>query len=244
MYTDLRDCFDDNIQLSTDWLNNVEEYELKILILTSVLAQNNLGYRGTLKTMCEWLGIKSCTLNNRSIKQALDNLENDGYIFHTVEGRTHHISISNKGFKDKRTYRIRRLWINVLKHYNRDSENNKIDKSFSIDWIKLLKVFLWIYYVKEGKIFTLSEMAKKLDMSKESASKAIKALMECDFKGIKLYKSIEKEKYKNGDGEIEYKTIGTLIDVCMNFEDVNIELGKEICRKKQQEEKYKKVGIL
>ena len=77
---DLRDFFTDNINISKQWIDDLKDYQIKVLLLTSVLADNNLAFRGTLKTMCEWLGIDSCTNNNKRIKQSLQNLSNNGYI--------------------------------------------------------------------------------------------------------------------------------------------------------------------
>ena len=79
---------------------NIEDYELKILILTGILADNNLAYRGTLKCMCEWLGINSSANNNRNIKSAINSLVEKGYLFCNIDGRTYTLSISNKGMKD------------------------------------------------------------------------------------------------------------------------------------------------
>ena len=57
MINDITDMFTDNINVSKQWLEDLVDYQIKILLLTSVLADNNLAFRGTLKTMCEWLGI-------------------------------------------------------------------------------------------------------------------------------------------------------------------------------------------
>jgi hypothetical protein len=51
-----------------EWLLR-QKYEFKILTLIAVLADNNLAYRGTLKDMCEFFGVKSGdSTNNKNIK--------------------------------------------------------------------------------------------------------------------------------------------------------------------------------
>lgn len=40
------------IEFHREWMGT-EDYELKILMLVSLLAENNLAFRGSLKTMCE-----------------------------------------------------------------------------------------------------------------------------------------------------------------------------------------------
>ena len=215
---DRRQQFDDNICISSQWLNYIQEYQLKILILTSVLAQNNLAYRGNLKTMCQWLGVSSCTRNNAAIKAALNNLQKNGYIFYKVQGRIHHVSISNKGMKDKRVYKVRKLWIQAFKQYNKDENGKKINKDFSVDWIKILKVFIWLYY-KHDDVFTLEQLSKLLNMSKDTIRKSITAIMQCDLKGIGQCKDkrIIKQHYLDNSKKLYWRTIGTQISFGLQF---------------------------
>lgn len=211
---DLRDIFkEDNISISKEWLNDVEDYQLKILLLVSVLADNSLAFRGTLKTMCEWLSVKSCTVNNRKIKEALQDLADNGYIFYKVEGRTHHVSISNKGMKDKKIYKVRKIWIEAFKNYNKVA-----DKSVSVDWIKILRVFIYLYYLKAGEIITLEQIANITETSIETARKALIAILSCDLKGLQIEKRIIKDKYEDEQGNICWRTRGQEISIFIGFE--------------------------
>ena len=211
---DIRDIFEeDNISISKEWLEEVEDYQLKILLLTSVLADNSLAFRGTLNTMCEWLGVKSCTVNNRKIKEALQNLSDKGYIFYKVEGRTHHVSISNKGMKDKKIYKVRKIWIEAFKNYQKIA-----DKSDAVDWIKILRVFIYLYYLKAGEIITLEKIANIIGASIETARKALKAIMACDLKGLCIDKTIIKDRYEDEQGNIYWRTIGQDISIMISFE--------------------------
>ena len=211
---DLRDIFkEDNISISKEWLNDVEDYQLKILLLVSVLADNSLAFRGTLKTMCEWLSVKSCTVNNRKIKEALQDLADNGYIFYKVEGRTHHVSISNKGMKDKKIYKVRKIWIEAFKNYNKVA-----DKSVSVDWIKILRVFIYLYYLKAGEIITLEQIANITEISIETARKALIAILSCDLKGLQIEKNIIKDKYEDEQGNICWRTRGQEISIFIGFE--------------------------
>ena len=211
---DLRDIFkEDNISISKEWLNDVEDYQLKILLLVSVLADNSLAFRGTLKTMCEWLSVKSCTVNNRKIKEALQDLADNGYIFYKVEGRTHHVSISNKGMKDKKIYKVRKIWIEAFKNYQKVA-----DKSIAVDWIKILRVFIYLYYLKAGEIITLEKIANITDVSIETARKALIAIMACDLKGLNIDKTIIKDKYEDEQGNICWRTRGQEIPIFIGFE--------------------------
>ena len=212
---DLRDKFTDNINISRQWLDELKDYQIKILLLTSVLADNNLAFRGTLKTMCEWLGIDSCTNNNKRIKQSLQNLSNNGYIFYKVEGRTHHVSISNKGLKNKQIYKVRKKWIEVFKKYCKEDK----DKDFSIDWIKVLRVFIYIYY-SHDEIVTAQKIAQITNTSDQTVNKALKAILACNLKGLHIEKETIKDSFYDNRNIKQWITRGQKINVIIIFAEI------------------------
>lgn len=207
--------FTDNINVSRQWLDDLIDYQIKILLLTSVLADNNLAFRGTLKTMCEWLGIKSSGNNNKKIKQCLQNLSNNGYIFYKVEGRTHHVSISNKGLKNKQIYKVRKKWIEVFKKYCKEDK----DKTFSIDWIKVLRVFIYIYYSKD-QIVTVQKIAQITNTSDQTVSNALKAILACDLKGVRIEKEVIKDSYYDERNIKQWRTRGQKINIIIVFNEI------------------------
>ena len=207
--------FTDNINVSRQWLDDLIDYQIKILLLTSVLADNNLAFRGTLKTMCEWLGIKSSGNNNKKIKQCLQNLSSNGYIFYKVEGRTHHVSISNKGLKNKQIYKVRKKWIEVFKKYCKEDK----DKDFSIDWIKVLRVFIYIYYSKD-QIVTVQKIAQITNTSDQTVSNALKAILACDLKGVRIEKKVIKDSYYDEKNIKQWRTRGQKINVIIVFNEI------------------------
>ena len=215
MINDIRDMFTDNINVSRQWLDDLMDYQIKILLLTSVLADNNLAFRGTLKTMCEWLGIKSSGNNNKKIKQCLQNLSSNGYIFYKVEGRTHHVSISNKGLKNKQIYKVRKKWIEVFKKYCKEDK----DKTFSIDWIKVLRVFIYIYYSKD-QIVTVQKIAQITNTSDQTVSNALKAILACDLKGVHIEKKVIKDSYYDERNIKQWRTRGQKINVIIVFKEI------------------------
>ena len=215
MINDIRDMFTDNINVSRQWLDDLMDYQIKILLLTSVLADNNLAFRGTLKTMCEWLGIKSSGNNNKKIKQCLQNLSSNGYIFYKVEGRTHHVSISNKGLKNKQIYKVRKKWIEVFKKYCKEDK----DKTFSIDWIKVLRVFIYIYYSKD-QIVTVQKIAQITNTSDQTVSNALKAILACDLKGVHIEKKVIKDSYYDERNIKQWRTRGQKINVIIIFKEI------------------------
>ena len=208
--------FTDNINVSKQWLDDLVDYQIKILLLTSVLADNNLAFRGTLKTMCEWLGIKSSGNNNKKIKQCLQNLSNNGYIFYKVEGRTHHVSISNKGLKNKQIYKVRKKWIEVFKKYCKENKN----KNFSIDWIKVLRVFIYLYYKKGDEILTEQKIAQITSVSKQTVSNALKAILACDLKGVRIEKEVIKDSYYDNRNIKQWRTRGQIFNAIIIFAEI------------------------
>ena len=210
--TNLIETFNDNISIPEDWLDNVKDYQFKILLLTSILADNSLSFRGTLKTMCDWLGIKSYTGNHRTIKKAIQNLSSKGYIFCKVQGRTYHVSISNKGLRSRRIYKVRKIWIEAFKKYNQLADN-----SITVDWIKILRVFIYLLYLKSGEIVTLQNIADMVDISKETARKALIAIMACNLEGLGVDKRIIKDKYLDNNGNTYWRTKGQEISIAIKF---------------------------
>jgi len=88
---------DNEVEFEFDWLIR-QKYEFKILTLIAVLADNHLAYRGTLKDMCEFFGVKpGDSRTNMQIKAAIAKLEEDGLLKQIVDGRTLTLTLSKKG---------------------------------------------------------------------------------------------------------------------------------------------------
>lgn len=207
----------ENIMFAQEWLQTTD-YELKILLLTSMLAENNLAYRGTLATMCEWLGIKtSSSNNNNNIKKALETLQEKEYIFYKVDGRTYTISISNKGLKNKKIVYIRKEWLKTLKNYKKE-ENNYI----SIGWHNLIKVFIYIYSNDFKESVRLKDIAEQLNISTKTLSNALNVIVETKLDKLKVTKSTDRAKVEiecaNGKKVTLPRNIGTNINVFIMFE--------------------------
>lgn len=108
----------------------------------------------------------------------------EGYIFYNIEGRTYHVSIRDKGMKNKKLYKIRKMWIEAFKSYNKNYDGIVIDSKLSVDWISILRVFIYIYYLKPDTITTYEEIAKITNTSIETARKSVTAIMNCNLKGL------------------------------------------------------------
>lgn len=213
----------DTIQICKDWVI-IEDYQYKILILASVLAENSLAYRGTLENMCEWLGISTATTNTKKIKEAIKELEKKQYIFYHKEGQIHHISITNKGLKDKRIVKVKKQWIETIKQYN-TAKNSNINRSW-VTMTKALTIILWeiqeqqkIANISDGIVITMRELGQEIHKCETSAGIIANKLTECNFDdGLKITKNtLYRQKIKK-DGTKEPRAIGSEIRVFYDWQ--------------------------
>ena len=196
--------FQDNekAEFDYDWLIR-QKYEFKLLALLAVLADNNLAYRGTLSDMCAFFGVASGnSRTDRKIKDAIIQLETDGLLKKITDGRTYTLTLSKKAEKHRRVIRIQKEWVMIAKGYSTFES-----RSVSIDWVPLLKVWLYLINGFEEKrtLTTSSEIAIALNLS-ISTVKAARAALEKDIEAILVEK-----KYKFFPEEEEFSCLGSEI---------------------------------
>ena len=171
---------EEEIDFEYAWLSR-EQYQFRILTLVAVLADNNLAYRGTLKEMCAFFGVRTGdTRNNSKLQTAISQLENDGLIKVIKDGRTFTLTLSKKAERTSRIIKIQREWVMIAKNYSQ-MEN----KSFNVGWVPLLKVWLFLldYNANGGTIIKDEIIANALGLSKDTVKHAREALS-TDIKAI------------------------------------------------------------
>lgn len=196
---------------------NTNDYELKILILASVLADNNLSFTGTLKTMGEWLGVNATkTTMKENLKNAIQGLVNKGYIETKIVDKKITIIITEKGLSDKKIYPLRKSWVQTMKKVK--------TTGISVAWIQLLKV--WIYYEVSMKknpnkeTITNKEIADALCITQGTVINAFKALEKLKYFG--KYAEYRGKKVKKVQiEEDKYVTIGTIHDLRISAFEMN-----------------------
>ena len=73
---------------------DLEGYALKVLIIIAIYAENGFAYRGTLKELCEVLGVSTHSKNIKSIKDAIEVLAKKHLVFSFIDGSTWTITLS------------------------------------------------------------------------------------------------------------------------------------------------------
>lgn len=209
--------FTDTINISAQWLN-LDKQDLKILVLASL--SDNAEYKGNLKSICNWLGVSSCAVNNDRIKEALKSLSDNGYISYSVAGRTYTITINE--IKTDNIVPIRKKWIDEFMKYNKDENGKNINKNNSIDWIQILRVFAFLYHRNNNDIITQAEIAEQINniISVSTISTAVTAIRNCHLQGISFKAEVKTHKKTDDSGNEIYRTEGTEFSIMLNFEDM------------------------
>lgn len=124
--------------------------------------------------MCEFLGVASRnSRTNKKIRDAIAALESDGLLKKIVDGRTFTLTLSKKAEKQRCIIRIKNEWVMIAKNYS-----NLPDKSESVSWENLLKVWLFVlsYWNPDCPPVTDLVIADALHMSPGTVRSARRAL--------------------------------------------------------------------
>lgn len=151
-----------------------EKLAFKILIMVSILADNNLAYRGTLNDISKELGYsgKADTRRNARIKTAILNLEAAGLIKSIKDDNIYTITLSKSA--QRKVIRIARSTVRIIRETLMGEKNG-------FDWSYTLKVLLDIYNRFDINDRTQTELyygqiANDLNITTKQVGNAIKQL--------------------------------------------------------------------
>jgi len=198
---------DNEAYIDADWLT-IKNYEFKILVMVACLAENHLAFRGKLKDMCEFLGVKAIQSNRDKIKEAIAALEAKGDIKKLVEGQTWTLTLSVKAERKQKIIRIKNAYINAIKAYEPVDKAND-----SVSWENILRVLVFLCADKT-EVRRYDEIGKILGIGESTAKRAVRALINIDFNDLSVKRKLA--WYKNNDGE--FKVIGNKYEVGVSFE--------------------------
>lgn len=197
---------DNEAYIDADWLT-IKNYEFKILVMVACLAENHLAYRGKLKDMCAFLGVKAVQSNRDKIKEAIAALEAKGDIKTLVEGQTWTLTLSVKAERKQKIIKIKNAYINAIKAYEPVDEKND-----SVSWENILRVLVFLCADK-ADVRRYDEIGKILGIGESTAKRAVRALVNIDFSDLSVKRKLA--WYKNNDGD--FKVIGNHYEVGINF---------------------------
>lgn len=197
---------DNEAYIDADWLT-IKNYEFKILVMVACLAENHLAYRGKLKDMCAFLGVKAVQSNRDKIKEAIAALEAKGDIKTLVEGQTWTLTLSVKAERKQKIIKIKNAYINAIKAYEPTDKDNG-----SVSWENILRVLVFLCADK-AEVRRYDEIGKILGIGESTAKRAVKALVDIEFNDLSVKKKLA--WYKNHEGD--FKVIGNKYEVGYSF---------------------------
>lgn len=192
--------------IEEDWLT-IKNYEFKLLVMIACLAENHLAYRGKLKDMCEFLGVKSIQSNRDKIKEAIEALAERGDILVLQQGQIWTLTLSIKAERKQKVIRIKNAYINAIQNYEpTDKEND------SVSWENILRVLVFLCADKR-EVLRYNEIGAALGIGESTAKRAVRALLNIDFNDLSVKRKLA--WFKNNDGD--FKVIGNKYEVGYDF---------------------------
>ena len=192
--------------IDADWLT-IKNYEFKILVMVACLAENHLAYRGKLKDMCAFLGVKAVDSNRKKIKEAIAALEAKGDIKTLIEGQTWTLTLSVKAERKQKIIRIKNAYVQAIKEYEPVDKDND-----SVSWENILRVLVYLCADKK-EVKRYDEIGKVLGIGESTAKRAVRALVNIDFNDLSVKRKLA--WFKNNDGD--FKVIGNKYEVGYSF---------------------------
>lgn len=163
--------------------------EFKILTMVLALKNDNKIYSGTLKDMCEFLGVSRSS--NKIIKDAIEEMSKKDLLIYVVKGYTWTLIFNDKSLKDKTILDIDLAWLDTIKKYRADK------KGYEVDWSNLLKVFIYLIDNNNNVIDT-GKIQASTNLSASIVKKALAAINDINKQGgFGCGFTIEREYYNN-----------------------------------------------
>lgn len=192
----------EDIEIFAEWMT-LEQYPFKILAITSILANEQRAFRGTLNQFCEHLGIQNSSGNKNKIKATLGFLVANDYVKLIVDNQIYTISLAAAAEKNPTIKKIKKAWYQLIR--------NNAGKT---DWGNTLKVFLHLVDIPPDNITTYAEIGAALSISASTVERCVKTICSIDFGDFEIQKNIVSKKQP--DGTIH--CLGQTYEQVLNFE--------------------------
>lgn len=165
------------------------------MILVALLVKPELVFRGTYKMLAVYLDKRATAANIGAIKQAIENLKNNGHILYAQDTDDYFII----GLRRQAEKKIVDLQLDVIKKCHEIAEiNNKKD------WVPLTKIIAAALYLKDREPCTVDDIKQLTGLSDYSIRESKKLLQD---NNLVIY-----HKENISDGESIY-CVGSSADV-------------------------------
>lgn len=193
---------EDIIQIAEEWLE-LKKYDFKILVITTILADEKRAFRGKLSVLCDYLEIGNSSANKNKIKSSLAFLEQNDFIKTIVDKDIYTISLSKSIEKTKHIISIKKAWYKLIR-------NN----SGNASWENVLKVFLKIIELPNDKLITYQEIGEQIGIKVNTVANCVKAIEKIDFEDFIIRSTTHKKANEDGT----YVTLGKTYEQRLEWE--------------------------
>ena len=190
---------EDIIQIAEEWLE-LKKYDFKILVITTILADEKRAFRGKLSVLCEYLEIGNSSANKNKIKSSLSFLEENNFIKTIVDKDVYTISLSKSIENTKHIISIKKAWYKLIR-------NNSGDAS----WENVLKVFFKIIELRNDQLITYQEIGETLGIKVNTVANCIKAIEKINFEDFIIRSNTHIKRREDGT----YVTLGKTYEQMM-----------------------------
>lgn len=191
----------EELEFLSEWLC-IDSYPFKILAITTILADNQRAYRGTLSEFCESMDIQPSSVNKNKIKATLKFLADTDYIKLIVDQNIYTVSLAAAVEKKPEIIKIKKAWYTLIRK-----------NSGKVAWGNTLKVFLSLLEISPDEVTTYKKIGSQLKLSASTVDRCIKILCSIDFGDFQFIKTIHNQK---GDND-NYFCIGQTYEKAIFF---------------------------
>lgn len=190
------------VEFLAEWLS-LEAHPFKILAITTILADRQRAYRGTLKELCENMNIQPSSVNQNKIKTTLKLLADNDYIKLIIDQNIYTISLAAAVEKKPQILKIKKAWYVLIRK-----------NGGKVAWGNTLKVFLSLLEISPDEITTYKKIGSQIGLSPSTVDRSIKILCSIDFQDFQFKKTVHNKK----DKAEHYFCIGQTYEKAIMFE--------------------------
>lgn len=205
------------------WLKENKKTLKVLLFITCNINKDNICICN-INDICNWLDIKTSSVNKKNIKEILKELQQKNFIdFTEIKNNKYNITITDiEAGTEEEIKGIYKQWVLEVRQTKINNKNNEEEKTISVDYTISIKILIHCFIGNLKGIMTQEEIGTKIDVSKDSICDAIKILKLCNFESISFLSETAKDDvkiYNQAINQYEWKrkNIGTQLYIGLEF---------------------------